>query len=164
MVSCNKEKTESKSNFLKDASNETESFSLAVSGYEMEQVQSLSGVQNNMYTEGIIEYTKNGKLLAAVNFGEGTSQDKAKLIIDGVESEISLMKEDKNGKYKIVIKQPLVKSVSCGYEIVSGIIEYYEIKSGNWVASIDFGDGTCDDLASKTTKNGVTLFTISDYY
>ena len=74
------------------------------------------------------------------------------------------MKEDKNGKYKIVIKQPLVKSVSCGYEIVSGIIEYYEIKSGNWVASIDFGDGTCDDLASKTTKNGVTLFTISDYY
>ena len=32
---------------------------------------------------------------------------------------------------------------------VSGLFEYYDI-DGNWVASIDFGDGTCDQWATKT--------------
>ena len=32
---------------------------------------------------------------------------------------------------------------------VSGLFEYYD-GDGNWVASIDFGDGTCDEWATKT--------------
>ena len=32
---------------------------------------------------------------------------------------------------------------------VSGLFEYYD-SDGNWVASIDFGDGTCDEWATKT--------------
>ena len=32
---------------------------------------------------------------------------------------------------------------------VSGLFEYYDA-DGNWVASIDFGDGTCDEWATKT--------------
>ena len=32
---------------------------------------------------------------------------------------------------------------------VSGLFEYYDTDS-NWVASIDFGDGTCDEWATKT--------------
>jgi hypothetical protein len=32
---------------------------------------------------------------------------------------------------------------------VSGLFEYYDADS-NWVASIDFGDGTCDEWATKS--------------
>ena len=38
---------------------------------------------------------------------------------------------------------------------VSGLFEYYDLDS-NWVASIDFGDGTCDEWATKTWD--VSLF------
>ena len=32
---------------------------------------------------------------------------------------------------------------------VSGLLEYYD-SNNNWVASINFGDGTCDEWATKT--------------
>ena len=32
---------------------------------------------------------------------------------------------------------------------VSGLFEYYD-SNGNWAASIDFGDGSCDEWATKT--------------
>ena len=32
---------------------------------------------------------------------------------------------------------------------VSGLFEYYD-SANNWVASIDFGDGTCDEWATKS--------------
>tara|TARA_Y100001968_G_scaffold327763_1_gene373488 strand:- start:997 stop:1344 length:348 start_codon:yes stop_codon:yes gene_type:complete len=32
---------------------------------------------------------------------------------------------------------------------VSGLFEYYD-QNGTWVASIDFGDGTCDQWVTKT--------------
>ena len=32
---------------------------------------------------------------------------------------------------------------------VSGLLEYYD-STNNWIASIDFGDGTCDEWATKT--------------
>ena len=38
---------------------------------------------------------------------------------------------------------------------VSGLFEYYDLND-NWVASIDFGDGACDEWATKTWD--VTLF------
>ena len=38
---------------------------------------------------------------------------------------------------------------------VSGLFEYYDM-DGNWVASIDFGDGSCDQWATKTWD--VTIF------
>ena len=41
---------------------------------------------------------------------------------------------------------------------VSGLFEYYDAEE-NWVASIDFGDGTCDEWAIKTWD--VVIF--SDY-
>ena len=42
---------------------------------------------------------------------------------------------------------PLVKIDGCDY-IVEGKIEY--IKDGTVVATVDFGDGQCDDIATKT--------------
>ena len=69
----------------------------------------------------------------------------------------------KDSKYKKVIIEPIIKSDDCDY-IVSGIIKYYEVKSGDWTATIDFGDGTCDDVAIKTTDEGDYTFTISEYF
>lgn len=39
---------------------------------------------------------------------------------------------------------------------VSGLIEFYD-RDNNWVASIDFGDGVCDQWATKTWN--VSIFT-----
>ena len=47
--------------------------------------------------------------------------------------------------------KPLIKSEDCDY-IISGIIKYYS-KTGKWVATIDFGDRTCDEWATKTTAD-----------
>ena len=53
---------------------------------------------------------------------------------------------------------------------VSGLLEYYD-SNNNWVASIDFGDGTCDEWATKTWDvnmfpdfpNGSEDFSVFDY-
>jgi len=53
---------------------------------------------------------------------------------------------------------------------VSGLFEYYDV-DGNWVASIDFGDGTCDEWATKTWDvdifpdypSGTNDFSVFDY-
>ena len=53
---------------------------------------------------------------------------------------------------------------------VSGLFEYYDV-DGNWAASIDFGDGTCDEWATKTWNvdlfpeypSGSDVFSVFDY-
>lgn len=57
-----------------------------------------------------------------------------------------------DGKFDKVITKPLVKINGCDY-IVEGTIEYQ--LNGTAVAVVDYGDGTCDNLASKTV-DGVT--------
>ena len=54
---------------------------------------------------------------------------------------------------------------------VSGLFEYYD-NDGNWVASIDFGDGSCDEWATKTwdvnifpdSPTGSDIFSVFKYY
>ena len=58
--------------------------------------------------------------------------------------------------YSEIEVNPIVK-INCyfqdwGKDImtpVSGLFDYYD-SDGNWVASIDFGDGTCDEWVTKT--------------
>ena len=58
--------------------------------------------------------------------------------------------------YTEVIVDSIVKT-SCYFDKwdktvitpVSGLFEYYD-SNNNWIASIDFGDGTCDEWATKT--------------
>ena len=53
---------------------------------------------------------------------------------------------------------------------VSGLFDYYDTDD-NWVASIDFGDGTCDEWATKTwdvdvfpdSPSGTNDFSVFDY-
>lgn len=162
LVSCNKEKVEE--NFTTEVSSEVETLRLPESGYEMNVTETLTKNSGDVYTSGIIEYTKNGNILATFDFGSGTDDKTAKYEKDGSTYDCNLEKDGKDKKdYKKVIIEPIVKSDDCGY-IVSGIIKYYDYKSGDWVATVDFGDGTCDDIAVKTTNDGDYTFTVSEYY
>ena len=92
---------------------------------------------------------------------------------DGTQARMSYTKQG----YTEIEVNPIVK-VNCYFsdwekEImtpVSGLFEYYDI-DGNWVASIDFGDGTCDEWATKTWDvnifpeypSGTNDFSVFDY-
>jgi hypothetical protein len=71
---------------------------------------------------------------------------------DGMQARMAYTK---NGYTEIEVN-PIIK-LNCYFSDwnkdimtpVSGLFEYYDI-DGNWVASINFGDGTCDEWATKT--------------
>ena len=56
--------------------------------------------------------------------------------------------------YEKVVVQELVKEASCKYEVVSGIVEFYY--ESEMVFGVNFGDGSCDELATLSwLKDGV---------
>ena len=79
--------------------------------------------------------------------------------------------------YTEVEVNPIVKT-SCYFEQwdktimtpVSGLFDYYD-PDNNWVASIDFGDGSCDEWATKSWDvdmfpdypSGSKVFSVFDY-
>ena len=166
MTSCSKAKLAS--SFADEISTEESQINLAESGYEINVVEPTQSSADGYYTQGVIEYSKNGAVLASVDFGNGASDSQALANVNGLSSGIELKKDEdyykgKKSKYKKVIVQPIIKSDECNF-IVSGIIKYYEVKSGDWAATVDFGDGTCDDIAVKTTDEGKYTFTVSEYF
>lgn len=62
------------------------------------------------------------------------------------------------------IVEPLVRTDDCGQEPVSGVVKYYTCRTHRWVATIDFGDGECDDLAIRITEDGVEEIVISEWF
>ena len=97
--------------------------------------------------KGKIEYVKDGAVVATVDFGDGECDEIATKTVDGKTSTFNLRGKKKSSRYKRNIIKPLVKINGCDY-IVEGKIEY--IKNGAVVATVDFGDGECDDIATKT--------------
>ena len=97
--------------------------------------------------KGKIEYVKDGAVVATVDFGDGECDDIATKTVDGKTSTFNLRGKKKSSRYKRNIIKPLVKIDGCDY-IVEGKIEY--IKNGSVVVTVDFGDGECDDIATKT--------------
>ena len=89
-----------------------------------------------------------------------TSCEKETEIIsnDGYQARLAYTEKG----YEEIEVNPIVKT-SCYFADwdktimtpVSGLFEYYDA-DGNWVASIDFGDGSCDEWATKTWD--VSLF------
>ena len=71
---------------------------------------------------------------------------------DGVQARLAYTEKG----YNEIEISPVVKT-SCYFEQwdktimtpVSGLFEYYDANN-NWVASIDFGDGTCDEWVTKS--------------
>lgn len=112
--------------------------------------------ENSPYTEGVIEYTENGNVSATIEFKNGAASCNGK---SG--SKSAYVKKD-GMKYKVVVVEPLIKSIECGY-IVDGIVKFYDIKSGAWLATFDYGNGSCDPYISKTTTKGNSMFSMNDY-
>jgi len=92
---------------------------------------------------------------------------------DGVQARLAYTEKG----YTEVEVNPIVK-INCYFSDwdkdvmtpVSGLFEYYDADD-NWVASIDFGDGTCDERATKTWDvdvfpdypSGTNDFSVFDY-
>ncbi len=109
---------------------------------------------------GTIEFLKDGELVAVFDFGDGTCDNIVTKTVDGETTEINLdklHKGDKKFDYKKVVIEPLVKIEGCDY-IVSGIIKLY--KGDKWIVTIDFGDGECDEWATKTWDGGNKEFSL----
>ena len=112
------------------------------------------------YTEGTIEYSLGGKIVAIVDFGDGEKDNWATKTIKGVTSEFDLKRKKDKSKYTKRIIKPLVKTTNCNY-IVEGTIEYLE--NGIIVAIIDYGNGVCDEWATKTWNGGSKVFSLKDW-
>ena len=97
--------------------------------------------------KGKIEYIKDGAVVATVDFGDGKCDDIATKTVDGKKYTFNLRGKKKSSRYKRNIVKPLVKIEGCDY-IVEGKIEY--VKTGAVVATVDFGNGECDNIATKT--------------
>ena len=97
-----------------------------------------------------------------IDYGNGECDDIATKEVDGTVENINLSekKESSESKYKKIIQKPLVKIKNCNY-IVDGTIEYY--KGYDLVATINYGDGTCDNIATKTVDGEVYEYTIKEY-
>ncbi len=63
------------------------------------------------------------------------------------------------GKYEKIITKPLVKTDDCKY-IVEGTIEY--LLDGETVAIVDFGNGECDNIATKTVDGETYEFELGN--
>lgn len=161
LTSCEKEGFEK--DFTTEVSTEEAQLRLANAGFEMTETAPLTLEDDyDFYTSGVVEYKKDGILLAKVDYGNGDKDEIATITKDGEGQEMGLKKDDGKSKFKKVIKEAIVKTDDCDY-IVSGIIKYYE--KGEWTATVDFGDGTCDDLAMKYTPEGEEIeFIISEWY
>jgi hypothetical protein len=109
---------------------------------------------------GIVEFYYQDELVFGVDFGNGQCDgiatvkwvDKDGTTGTKIVDVWSIFKKEDKDEYKEVITEELVKNAECDNEIVSGLIEYYDLKD-NWIASVDFGNGECDGVATKCWIN-----------
>jgi hypothetical protein len=99
---------------------------------------------------GIIHFVAEDEVIAVLDYGEGTCDEWATVTKDGETFDIDLSKDEDEDWKKIII-EPLIEIENCEY-IVAGIIKLY--KEGEWIVTIDFGNGTCDEWATKTWNGG----------
>jgi hypothetical protein len=108
MTSCLKEND--KSSFESDIVNETETIRLTEAGFDIVETVALNNPVDGVYTEGILEYTKDGILLGKFDFSK-SDKKKGEWDKDGDKKDCTLEKKDK--KYKKVIVETLVKTYYC---------------------------------------------------
>lgn len=146
---------------IEEAIASSSQINLSSSDYERVITSSLvRAADRGVYTSGVIEYRENGTVSERVDFGKGKVGKAEKTDKEGNKEDLDLeKKKDRASKYEKVIVEPIVKTDDCDY-IVAGIIEFYE--SGELVATVDFGEGNCDDIATKTSGEEVTEFSMDD--
>ena len=106
---------------------------------------------------GTIGYYLDDNLVAIIDYGNGECDNLATKTIDGKTVEFKLDNKDGSLKYNKIIVEPLIKKDDCDF-IVSGIIQY--TKDEVIVATIDFGNGDCDEWATKTWETGSKVFSL----
>jgi len=156
LLSCQKESLSPEATVEADILYDKASLTLPVSGYQTNIISPLALNNSDCYTDGIIEYSESNQVLAIVDFGNGF-KNEATIIKNGKSSKLSL--QQNKSDFKKVIINPLVKTEDCNY-IVQGTIKYYS-KNGEWVATVDYGDGTCDEWATKKWKDGSKTFSLN---
>lgn len=152
-----------KDSFFDEVTNEEAHFRLDQSGFEMETAEDLhSSLAMDYYTSGTILYKQNGETLATVDFGDGTHDAVATKTLNGSTDEFNLEKDceesEKETYYKVII-EPIVKANDCDY-IVSGVVKYFSCETDEWVATVDYGNGNCDDVAFKEWDGGSKEFSL----
>lgn len=161
LASCSKENKSSKDDdyFKSAATNEEVELVLKGDGnFEKVITKPLVKPEDCLYiVEGTIEFHKGDEVIAIIDFGDGECDNVATKTIGDKIFEFILKKTNGGDKYDKVIVEPLVKIEGCDF-IVSGLIEFY--KGDAWVASIDFGDGECDEWATKTWDGGSKVFSM----
>lgn len=116
--------------------------------------------EKSPYNTGVIEYRIDNIVVATYDFGKYDKDYAGCSDEEGEDKKCGLKKDCDD--FKKVIIEPLVQPRDCDY-IVAGIIKYYDMKSGKWIATFDFGDGACDPYVEKTTYEGVYTFSMDDY-
>jgi hypothetical protein len=114
-------------------------------------------------------------LIGSVFFFVSCEKDVVETITsnDGVQARLAYTEKG----YTEIEVNPIVK-ITCYFSNwdkdvmtpVSGLFDYYDTDD-NWVASIDFGDGRCDEWATKTWDvdvfpdypSGTNVFSVFDY-
>ena len=126
--------------------------------------------------EGTIEVLLDGETVAIIDYGDGECDNIATKTVDGKTYEFELDnkkrdekdsgkgdgkgkgKDDKGDYTKNIIK-PIVKLEGCDFP-VEGTIEY--LKDGKVIATIDYGDGECDNIATKTVDGKTYEFELNN--
>lgn len=149
--------------FYDEVTSEEAQLNLDQSSFEMETTEELyASLAMDYYTSGTVLYKQNGETLASIDYGNGTHDAVAVKTQNGVSEEFSLEKdcsESEKGKYYKVVIEPIVKTNDCDY-IVAGVVKYFDCESNEWVATVDYGVGTCDKFAFKEWDGGSKEFSL----
>lgn len=162
LTSCQKE-NQGTDNMVAYAARYGQTVIVPSTDFEVEEASALTRAdENSTYTSGELVYKVNGNEVARIDFDHGNDL-QASVTKDGTTETVSLGEGDHGDAkdYKKKVTEPLVYSEECGY-VVSGVIKFF--KGETWVATFDYGDGTCDDLIAKTTAEYENyMFSMNDY-
>jgi hypothetical protein len=75
--------------------------------------------------------------------------------LKSLEPDVTVKGTGEKEDYEKVIVEDLVKKEQCKWEVVSGIVEFYY--QNEMVFAIDFGNGTCDGLATVSWLNEANI-------
>ena len=111
---------------------------------------------NSPYTAGKIEYVENGSVTSTVQFNAN-----GKASYSGMGGNKTMTTEWFDDDTYWIITDPLVKPANCDY-IVDGTIQFFEKVSNALVATVDFGDGTCDPYFTLIEDGDTIQLNIND--
>jgi hypothetical protein len=139
--------------FNNEVSTQDAMVSVVTSNYERTEAETLvQDSEHEAYSSGVIEYIENGEVTNRIEFKEGGECIRKS---DGQDMKYDLKGKKKGESYEKIVVEPIVKSEDCDC-IIAGTVEYYEKEE--WIATVNYGDGTCDNVATKTWADGSKEF------